>query len=85
MSMHLIVDGYNLARSGAMFLSEDPAGAEGRGELCTLLSGYARKKRMRLTVVFDGRGGPSPERTRQGFARNPLGTRRHSGFLRGVR
>ncbi len=67
MSRHLIVDGYNLARSGAMFLSEDPAGPEGRGELCTLLSGYARKKRMRLTVVFDGRGGPSPERTRQAF------------------
>ncbi len=67
MSRHLIVDGYNLARSGAMFLSEDPAGPEGRGELCTLLSGYARKKRMRLTVVFDGRGGATPERTRQAF------------------
>jgi predicted RNA-binding protein with PIN domain len=64
---HLIVDGYNLARSGAMFLSEDPAGPEGRGELCTLLSGYARKKRMRLTVVFDGRGGATPERNRHVF------------------
>ncbi len=67
MSRHLIVDGYNLARSGAMFLSEDPAGPGGRGELCTLLSGYARKKGMRLTVVFDGRGGATPGRTRQAF------------------
>jgi predicted RNA-binding protein with PIN domain len=65
--MHLIVDGYNLAQSGALFLSEDPSGTEGRGELCSLLSGYARKKGMRLTVVFDGRGGATPGRTRQAF------------------
>jgi predicted RNA-binding protein with PIN domain len=67
MSRHLIVDGYNLARSGAVFLSEDPAGPEGRGELCNLLSGYVRGKGFRLTVVFDGRGAEVPQRTRQPF------------------
>ena len=67
MGSHLIVDGYNLARSGAVFLSEDPAGPEGRAELCALLSGYARGKGFRLTVVFDARGAGSPGRTRQHF------------------
>lgn len=67
MSRHLIVDGYNLARSGAVFLSEDPAGPEGRGELCTLLAGYAKEKGFRLTVVFDGRGAGVPYRNRQSF------------------
>ena len=61
---HLIVDGYNLARSSAVFLSEDPSGPEGRAELCALLSGYAREKGFRLTVVFDGQGAGNPERTR---------------------
>lgn len=67
MSRHLIVDGYNLARSGAIFLSENPAGPEGRGELCALLSGYARERGFRLTVVFDGKGAGFPQRTRQSF------------------
>ncbi|MGZ8446257.1 MAG: NYN domain-containing protein [Candidatus Deferrimicrobiaceae bacterium] len=67
MGSHLIVDGYNLARSGAVFLSEDPAGPEGRAELCALLSGYARGKGFRLTVVFDARGAGTPGRTRQPF------------------
>jgi predicted RNA-binding protein with PIN domain len=67
MSSHLIVDGYNLARSGAVFLSEDPAGPEGRAELCALLSGYARRKGFRLTVVFDARGAGTPGRTRRAF------------------
>ena len=67
MGRYLIVDGYNLARSGAVFLSEDPAGPEGRAELCALLSGYARGKGFRLTVVFDARGAGSPGRTRQHF------------------
>lgn len=67
MSRHLIVDGYNLARSEPVFLSEDPAGPEGRGELCALLSGYARGRGFRLTVVFDGKGAGFPQRTRQSF------------------
>ena len=67
MGSHLIVDGYNLARSGAVFLSEDPAGPEGRAELCALLSGYARGKGFRLTVVFDARGAGTPGRPRQPF------------------
>ena len=67
MGHHLIVDGYNLARSRALFLSENPAGAEGREELCALLSGYARGKGFRLTVVFDGRGAEGSHRSRQSF------------------
>ncbi|MGA6994166.1 MAG: NYN domain-containing protein [Candidatus Deferrimicrobiaceae bacterium] len=67
MGRHLIVDGYNLARSGALFLSEDPAGQEGREELCALLSGYAMGKGFRLTVVFDGRGAEGSHRSRQSF------------------
>lgn len=65
--MHLIVDGYNLARSGAVPLSRDAAAEEGRDELCALLSGYARAKRFRLTVVYDGRGSGSAGRNRTAF------------------
>jgi predicted RNA-binding protein with PIN domain len=67
MGAHLIVDGYNLARSGALPLSDDPASEAGRQELCALLAGYARKKGFRLTVVFDARGAGSPERSRTAF------------------
>lgn len=67
MGRHLIVDGYNLARSGDLDLANDPAGPEGRSELCALLSGYARENGFRLSVVFDGRGSGSQERTRQGL------------------
>jgi predicted RNA-binding protein with PIN domain len=67
MGAHLIVDGYNLARSGALPLSDDPASEAGRQELCALLAGYARKKGFRLTVVFDGRGAGRPERSRTAF------------------
>ena len=67
MGEHLIVDGYNLARSGALPLEGEPGSAEERSALCSLLSAYARKKGFRLTVVFDGRGSGGPERTRQAF------------------
>jgi len=62
---HLIVDGYNLGRSGELLLEADPSSAEGRGELCALISAYSREKGLRLTIVFDGRGAGNPERTRQ--------------------
>ncbi|MGE5188428.1 MAG: NYN domain-containing protein [Gemmatimonadota bacterium] len=67
MGTHLVVDGYNLARSGALLLAEDPASEAGRQELCALLAGYARAKGFRLTVVFDGRGAGRPDRTRTAF------------------
>lgn len=67
MGGHLIVDGYNLARSGALPLEGEPGSAEERDALCALLSAYARRKGLRLTVVFDGRGAGSPERTRRAF------------------
>jgi predicted RNA-binding protein with PIN domain len=48
-------------------LEGEPGSAEERDSLCTLLSAYARRKGLRLTVVFDGRGRGSPERTRGAF------------------
>ena len=67
MGAHLLVDGYNLARSGAVPLSEDPLSEAGRQELCGLLAGYAMRKGFRLTVVYDGRGAGRPERSRTAF------------------
>lgn len=67
MSGQLIVDGYNLGRSGELPLEADPASAEGRGELCALLSSYSKGKGLRLLVVFDGRGAGNSERTREPF------------------
>jgi predicted RNA-binding protein with PIN domain len=67
MAGHLIVDGYNLGRSGELPIESDPTGPEGRDELCAFLASYAREKGFRLTVVFDGRGGGKPERTREPF------------------
>lgn len=67
MSGHLIVDGHNLVLSGEIPMGADPGSPEGRGELCALLSSYAREKGLRLTVVFDGRGSGNTERTRQSF------------------
>lgn len=66
-SGHLIVDGYNLGRSGKLPLETDPTSDEGRRELCALLSAYSREKGLRLLVVFDGSGAGNPERTREAF------------------
>ena len=67
MGAHLLVDGYNLARSGTLMLAEDPRSEAGRQELCALLAEYARRKGFRLTVVFDGRGAGKAERSRTAF------------------
>ena len=63
----LLVDGYNLSRSGVLALSEDPRAEAGRQELCALLAGYAAGKGFRLTVVFDGRGAGRPLRSKSAF------------------
>jgi predicted RNA-binding protein with PIN domain len=65
--MHLIVDGYNLGRSGTLPLSRNDVSEEGRAELCALLAAYSRAKGFRLTVVFDGRGPGKQERARYPF------------------
>jgi predicted RNA-binding protein with PIN domain len=67
MALHLVVDGYNLARSGELFLEHAPASPAGRKALCALLSSYARAKGFRLTVVFDGHGSGRHERSREAF------------------
>lgn len=67
MSGQLIVDGYNLARSGEISLGADPMSPEGRRELSLLLASYAMEKGLRLTVVYDGRGAGKIERSRESF------------------
>ncbi len=62
MGARLLVDGHNLLRAGALPLSSDPSGPEGRQELCALLSAYSRAKGFRLTVVFDSPPGNSGAR-----------------------
>ncbi len=57
MGTRILVDGHNLLRAGALPLSSDPLGPEGREEICALLSSYARARSFRLTVVFDSPAG----------------------------
>jgi predicted RNA-binding protein with PIN domain len=66
-AVHLIVDGYNLGRSGALPFSRNDVSEEARAELCALLSAYSRAKGFRLTVVFDGQGTGRRERSRVPF------------------
>ncbi len=67
MGAHLLVDGYNLARSGALPLEEDPVSDAGRKEMCAILADYAGKKGFHLTVIFDGQGAGARERNRSAF------------------
>jgi len=66
-SGNLIVDGYNLGRSGSLPLSRNDVSEECRAELCGFLGAYARAKRFRLTVVFDGQGMGNREQSRLPF------------------
>lgn len=65
--MRLLIDGYNLARSGSLALAHDPLSPEGRRELCELLASYAMAKGFLLTVVFDAPGAGRPARTSAPF------------------
>jgi predicted RNA-binding protein with PIN domain len=59
MSPHIIIDGYNLIRQSRRFKSIDRQDIErGRLKLLEELTAYKKKKRHRITVVFDGANAP---------------------------
>ena len=67
MSMHLIIDGYNLIRQSKVLSRLDRQDiARGREALIRQLAAYRRLKPHRITVVFDGIRAPdlSPPRDR---------------------
>ena len=60
MSIHIVIDGYNLIRQShtlSAFELEDMQ--LGREALVDMLSAYKKVKRHRITVVFDGKNAPS--------------------------
>ena len=60
MSIHIIIDGYNLIRQSRSFSGYDHLDIQrGREVLLESLADYRRVKRHRMTVVFDGSGAPS--------------------------
>lgn len=67
MSLHIIIDGYNLVRRSEELSRIDRADiTRGREALIERLAAYRRLKPHRITVVFDGTGAPalSPARDR---------------------
>ena len=71
MSIHLIVDGYNLIRQSKSFRHLDRQSLElGRDALIDSLSKYKRLKSHRITVVFDGAHAPHPAPSRIVFSRS---------------
>jgi hypothetical protein len=67
MSLHIIIDGYNLVRRSEELSRLDRADiTRGREALIEKLAAYRRLKPHRITVVFDGTGAPahSPPRDR---------------------
>lgn len=60
MSIHIIIDGYNLIRQSRLFSDLDHIDIErGRDALLESLADYRQRKKHRITVVFDGSGAPS--------------------------
>jgi len=67
--MHIIIDGYNLIRqSDSLKRFEKLSLEEGRNELVRRMVNYKRLKGHKITIVFDGwiGGSPNEERTREG-------------------
>ena len=63
MPVHLLVDGYNFAKRGALASLFDSSDLEtGRRLLLERLSEYKKSRRIRITVVFDGTSGISLSR-----------------------
>ncbi len=63
--MHIIVDGYNLIRqSDSLRASERTSLEEGRKALVRSLAAYRQLRGHRITVVFDGWSGGSPQEER---------------------
>ena len=67
MSVHIIIDGYNLIRQSTVFSALDREDLRmGREALIDALSDYKKIKRHKITVVFDGINAPafSPNKDR---------------------
>jgi predicted RNA-binding protein with PIN domain len=65
MSIHIIIDGYNLIRQSTTLSTLDQQDIMlGREALVDMLAAYRKIKPHRITVVFDGRSSPvfSPQR-----------------------
>ncbi len=61
MSIHIIVDGYNLIRQSKSFRHLDQQSLElGRDALIDSLAQYKRLKPHKITIVFDGAHAPYP-------------------------
>jgi len=68
MSLHIIIDGYNLIRQSSRLSRLDRQDIQlGREALVDMLAAYKKFKTHRITVVFDGTGFPllSRQRDRQ--------------------
>jgi predicted RNA-binding protein with PIN domain len=60
MSIHIIIDGYNLIRQSHQFSSIEAMDfTAGRDALVDSLAAYKRVKAHRITVVFDGTNAPA--------------------------
>jgi len=60
MSLHIIIDGYNLIRQSKTLSAVDQLDLQlGREALLDRLSAYKRVKKHKITVVFDGSNAPS--------------------------
>ncbi len=67
MSLHIIIDGYNLIRQSKTFAHLDRQSMQmGRDALVDILAAYKKIKAHRITVVFDGAQAPylAPPRDR---------------------
>jgi predicted RNA-binding protein with PIN domain len=65
MSLHIIIDGYNLIRQSNNLSSLDQQDMQqGRETLVDMLAAYKKIKAHRITVVFDGTGAPLHSRQR---------------------
>ena len=59
MSLHIIIDGYNLIRQSTTLSDLDRQDIQlGREALLNMLAAYKRIKHHRITVVFDGTNAP---------------------------
>jgi predicted RNA-binding protein with PIN domain len=59
MSIHIIIDGYNLIRQSNSLSDLDRQDIQlGREALLDMLAAYQRIKRHMITVVFDGTNAP---------------------------
>lgn len=68
MSLHIIVDGYNVIRQSKQLSILDLRDIqEGRESLQDLLAGYRKIKGHRITIVFDGTNAMSLDLQRQRF------------------